>query len=156
MRGTNDDSPPRWQGATQGRNEFMPQGASKPIIQHTAAARSRRRSFRSMGGAILATALPGLSQVEAKKKGKTKKGKKRNNRCTRDCPECPEEGPPVDLCVPQAVSCRDFAEQVCAHLYPPGPPTLVCAVAANLCCRDLGECEGEDVFACLAKRLPAA
>jgi hypothetical protein len=127
----------------------------QPIIKRAAVALSRRQSLSSLGGAILAAAVPGISLVEAKKQGK--KGKKRNRRRTQECPECPEcpaEAPPVDQCVPQEAACRDFAEQVCAQLYPPGQPTLLCAVAATLCCRDLGVCEGVDVFACLARRLP--
>jgi hypothetical protein len=135
----------------------MPHGPSQPIMQHAAAALSRRRSLTSLGGVILAATVPGLSLVEAKKKGKNKKRKKRTNRRTRDCPECPEcpeEDPPVDQCVPEEAPCRDFAEQVCAHLYPPGQPTLVCALAATLCCLKLGECEGEGIFACLARQLP--
>lgn len=121
------------------------------------AALSRRRSLTSFGAAFLAAAVPGLSLVEAKKKGKNKKGKKRNSRRTRDCPECPQcpaQDPPIEQCVPPESSCQDFAEQLCANLYPAGSPTLTCIVAATLCCRDVGDCEGEDVFACLARRLP--
>lgn len=121
------------------------------------AALSRRRSLTSLGGVVLAAALPRLSPVEAKKNGKNKKGKKRNKRRPRDCParpECSTEDPPIDQCVPAESSCQDFAGQLCAHLYPSGSPTLACVVAATLCCRKVGDCEGEGVFACLAKQLP--
>jgi hypothetical protein len=136
----------------------MPHGPNQPIIKRAAAALSRRQSLASLGGVVLAAAVPGMSLVEAKKPGK--KGKKRDRRRSQgrpqcpQCPQCPEEVPPVDQCVPREAPCRDFAEQVCAQLYPPGQPTLLCAVAATLCCRDLGVCEGEDIFDCLARQLP--
>ena len=113
-----------------------------PSIRRAAVAISRRTSLMTLGGTVLAVAIPGPSLVEAKKKGKKGKRCKRKNEDNEN-DQCEQQGPP----------CRNFADQFCALFHPPGPLRIACADAASQCCLPLEQYQGAEFFDCLLGRV---
>lgn len=93
-------------------------------LRNLDAAHGRHSALRSVGMGLAALgALPLLtSDINAKKRGKNKKG----------------SGKVMDRCLPQVAECEAVAATFCANVSDPAR----CRAALGVCCQPLGTCDG--------------
>jgi hypothetical protein len=102
------------------------QDAFDTVARQAADGLSRRGSLVALSGAALAATFAGASVTKAGKAGKKARKK------------CKKQGSP----------CREFADELCETLLPPGGEQDACKEDAKACCPSLEKCKGAAFFDC--------